>query len=177
MTTHLTEAQFADYLIGLSTAATRSHLLQCATCRDEMESFGSAITSFNQTSLAWSRTQAAANPVQIHAAATPQPPRARHLPWGIGLAFAAVLAFAVALPVLHHHGAQTAVAVSAPAADDSQGIREDNQMLAAIDEEISQPDASPVESFGSFRPESATMHARATAHEGRTQSPALRKNN
>jgi hypothetical protein len=172
--THLTEEEFSDYLLGLSTASTRTHLLECAHCREEMESFGTSLASFNQTSLAWSREQAAAHPIHIEAKpAAGRWPRPYWVSGWAGLAAAAVLAFAVALPVtlMHEHAAHPAIASNpAPEAttaqpqEDAAVIADDNQMMTAIDAEISQPDVSPVESFATFRPQQLEH---APAHDGR----------
>jgi len=168
-TPHLTEEEFADYLLELSTASARAHLLECAQCRDEMESFGASLASFNQTSMAWSREQAAAHPIHI----APQPaagrwPRPYWQTGWAGLAAAAVLAFAVALPVVLHERASHSAVASNPAVEspgaaqpqeDASVIAEDNQMMTAIDAEVSQPDISPVESFATFRLQQSPEHA------------------
>jgi len=170
--THLTEEEFSDYLLGLSTASTRTHLLECAHCREEMESFGVSLASFNQASLAWSREQAATHPIHIKAQpAAGRWPRPYWQAGWAGLAAAAVLTFAVALPValMHEHAAHPAGAsapetIAAQPQEDAAVIADDNQMMTAIDAEISQPDISPVESFATFRPQQLEH---APAHDGR----------
>ena len=176
-THHLTEAEFADYLIGLSSASAHMHLLECAQCREEMESFGASMASFNQASMEWSREQAAAHPIHIETQAPGRrsTPRTHWQTGWAGLAVAAVLAVAVALPMalMHEHAAHPAIAANpapqaAPAAqpqEDASVIAEDNQMMTAIDTEISQPEVSPVESFAAFRPQQEPVHT--TVHDVR----------
>jgi hypothetical protein len=176
--THLTEEEFADYLIGLSTATVRTHLLECGACRDEMESFGASLASFNQSSLAWSREQAAAHPIHIEPKAVPQT-TARpvwHAGWAAGLA--AVLVFAMVLT--HGRGTHIDTASNSPAAaitpaaqpqqEDAAVIADDNQMMTAIDAEISQPEVSPVESFATFRPQPERTPVQDVQHAVRKKS-------
>jgi len=163
---HLTEAEFADYLIGLTNASTHMHLLECAQCREEMESFGASMASFSQASMEWSREQAAAHPIHIETQAPGRrsTPRTHWQTGWAGLAVAAVLAFAVALPMalMHEHAAHPVIAANpaavAPPQEDASVIAEDNQMMTAIDTEISQPEVSPVESFAAFRPQQEPVH-------------------
>jgi hypothetical protein len=163
---HLSESGFTDHLLGLSTAATRAHLFACEQCRQEMESFGGAIAAFNQDSLDVSRQLAATHPVDTAAIAAGKPRRSRHAGWapgwGTGLATAtALLAIAVALPLALNHSHATHIsvaAISAPAEPAPAEVASDNEMMAAINAELSQPDASPLESFTSFAPRSAPTH-------------------
>jgi anti-sigma factor RsiW len=178
MSRHLSESEFSDYLLGIAGAETHAHLRTCDACRQEMESFGSALVAFNQASLTYSREQLAARPVvsQAMAARTSTPTRHAGLHtalvtgWGLGVVAAAVLAFAVALPTLLHHPASgpavaaniaaptTETSPSQPAVDDPAQINADNQMMAAIETEISQPDVSPLESFTTIRTPSTPAH-------------------
>jgi len=140
-----------------------------------MESFGVSLAAFNQTSMEWSREQTATHPIHVDAQpAAGRWPRPYWQTGWAGLAAAAVLAFAVALPVaLHEHASHPDVA-SNPAAEpasaaqpqeDAAVIAEDNQMMTAIDAEVSQPDVSPVESFATFRLQQSPEHT--PAHDGR----------
>ena len=185
-TQHLTEEEFADYLIGLSTPTVRTHLLECGACRDEMEGFGASLASFNQTSLAWSREQAAAHPIHIEPQSAGSSRTGRRV-WQSGWAAsfaAAVLVFAVALPMVltYGHGkfVDTASNSPAPAAvttpavqpqqEDAAVIADDNQMMTAIDAEISQPEVSPVESFATFRPQPERTPVQDVRHAVRKKS-------
>jgi anti-sigma factor RsiW len=174
VTQHLTEEEFADYLLGLSSDATRTHLLECGACREEMESFGASLASFNQSSLAWSREQAAAQ--QMHIEVQTGARRAKpQFGWQAGWAAAAALVFAVAL--LHGHAGHNTVASNqkapvaavavTPVADSSE-IAEDNQMMAAIDAEISRPEVSPVELFATFRPQHTSVQDGQHAVRGKS---------
>ena len=176
---HLTQDEFADCLLGTADPAVQAHAAACDTCRQEMESFGASMLAFNQASLAWGRE---------HAAATDLAPGRRRVSasravfWPMGLAAAAALFFAVALPIAmthaRHDAAQIAASTApAPAAtDNAVGIADDNQMLASINAEISQPESSPLESFSSFRPHTAER-VKSSAHEngraGKRRSDAL----
>jgi len=169
MNQHLSESEFSGYLLGIASDTTLEHLRSCDLCRQEMENFGAALSAFNQASLLYSREQAAARPIGSQAMAHESiPPRRAGLlagpalRWGIGVAAAAVLTFAVALSALLHRStpspaiahnmtvATPSVAAVASVPDPAQ-IAEDNQMMAAIEAEITQPDVSPLESFTSFQ--------------------------
>jgi len=168
MNRHLSESEFADYVLGVATPEACSHLFTCESCRREMEAFGGALAAFNQASLLYSREVAAAHPVdsQVIAAQAGGSMRPAGLHtgfatrWSIGAAVTAVLALAIVLPAALLHHAHTAIARNAPApavqaapaaAPDAASIAEDNQMMAAIETEISQPEVSPLESFTTFR--------------------------
>jgi hypothetical protein len=168
MIQHLSESEFTEYLLGNASSTTHAHLRECDACRQELEAFGGALTAFNQASLIYSREQVAARPIDSQAMAANTPRRTHHAGllavtatrWGVGVAAAAVLAAAAALPMLLHRPAAgpaiaTRIAAPAPqtaAPDSAAQINEDNQMMAEIESEISQPDVSPLESFTTIRP-------------------------
>lgn len=56
---HLTEEQFADYVIGLSTEAMDLHVEQCAFCRAEVLGMQESIGTFASAGRAWSEMQPA----------------------------------------------------------------------------------------------------------------------
>ncbi|HEY0309108.1 MAG TPA: hypothetical protein VGB94_13175 [Acidobacteriaceae bacterium] len=182
MNQHLSESEFSAYLLGAASSATLQHLRTCEPCRQEMENFGGALTAFNQASLLYSREHAAARPMNSQAMAAHAPIRTRRAGlladpatrWGIGVAAAAVLTFAVALPVFLHRSVPSPsmahnFTVTAPSTavvspvPDPDTIQEDNQMMAAIETEISQPDISPLESF-------TTFHTPVTGHHEEQQT-------
>jgi len=179
VTQHLGEEEFADYLLGLSTAAVHAHLLECGECREEMESFGASLASFNQSSLAWSREQAAAQQIHIEAQAGTRKRKPQFV-WQAGWAVAAAAVLVLAMALMHGHAGHSTVASNetapvaavavAPVSDsaESNEIAEDNQMMAAIDAEISQPEVSPVESFSIFRPQHTTVQDGQHAVRGKS---------
>ena len=177
VTQHLGEEEFADYLLGLSTAAVHAHLLECGECREEMESFGASLASFNQSSLAWSREQAAAQQIHIEAQAGTRKRKPQFV-WQAGWAVAAAAVLVFAMALMHGHTGHGTVASNTTApvvsptaavpASDSAEIHSDNQMMAAIDAEISQPEVSPVESFSIFRPQHTTVQDGQHAVRGKS---------
>ena len=59
LTAHLTEEQFADYVLGLSTEAMDLHIEQCAACRAEVLAVQDSIGTFASAGRAWSEAQPA----------------------------------------------------------------------------------------------------------------------
>ncbi|MBS1815093.1 MAG: hypothetical protein JSS87_09495 [Acidobacteria bacterium] len=57
LTAHLTEDQFADYVLGLSTEAMDIHIQQCAACRAEVLAVQDSIGAFASAGRAWSEAQ------------------------------------------------------------------------------------------------------------------------
>lgn len=167
LTAHLTEDQFADYTIGLSTPAMDLHIEQCATCRAEALAMQESIGAFATAGRAWSEQQPApsAQNFRRRALLVQMRPVA-------AFAAAAVVVFAVTFSTHHPEVAQQHTAVTAPApilqpatpviADEAQPesiarepahkifhaapaevtaieVAQDNAMMAAIDAEITAP--------------------------------------
>jgi hypothetical protein len=184
---HLTESEFTDALCGLASPEIHAHLSSCEVCSAEIAAVTGAVKSFNQASLTHSRKVASLHPIDTAIlGALAAPARNRRfwrapwaINWAVGLATAA-LVFAFTLPLtLRHSAPQQSAAVTAPASapaiastaapaivpaatssaiPDSAGeIDHDNQMLAAIDDELSQPDVSPLESIPGFGPPTAVQ--------------------
>ena len=132
---HLTEEQFADLLAGEATdGETQAHLAACVTCRQEVESIGSAFRSFHDLSLTWAQIQAprlVQTPSRVSLLLGGRPL------WGLGFATAmaaGVIAFSLHTPV---RSAETepAAQVSVAATADTT-LAADNKLMASIDEEI-----------------------------------------
>lgn len=165
---HLSESDFADAVLGLAGTAANAHLLHCDLCRDELVAFGGSIIAFRQASLQASRELAAEHPIDSAAIAAGRR-RWSYTPaaqWGFGLAAAAALTLAVVLPnqIQRHHAAS--VAALQAAAPTTAEISSDNQMMAAIDAELSQPDATPLESIQVFGPHNLTTQPAAHMQAG-----------
>jgi hypothetical protein len=47
MSNHLSENQFAKYVIGRATSADRQHVLECAECSAELDRFRNTLSTFN----------------------------------------------------------------------------------------------------------------------------------
>lgn len=173
MIRHLTESEFTDALCGLASPDVHAHLASCDACSSELAAVTGAVKSFNQASLSESRRLAEMHPIDAAIlGALAAPARNRRfgrapwaLNWAVGLATASLI-FAVML-TLHRSSPLTTASVSAPAAvipaavsapapstttDAADDLDHDNQMLAAIDDELSQPDLSPLESIPGFGP-------------------------
>lgn len=139
---HLSEEAFNDLLIGLSEPAAENHLATCEECRARLAAFRSDIALFNQATLAWSKSKAAAMP--------PMRRRARFIPshplaWS---AAAVVLLVAGAAGWNYQHISVLPTTPAQPAAaefaDSPDQIAEDNQLLRNVYDAL---DDEPVNDF------------------------------
>lgn len=136
---HLTDEQFTDLLLGLDEGGSAaSHLAACDHCRQELTRVEETMGMLREVSMDWSRQRVAAIP-------TPQPGLLARLGLSFrpaaGMAVAAVLAIAVAVPFLTRDDAtepNAAVQHASPVPTAEQ-IAADNALMAAINQEIAQP--------------------------------------
>jgi hypothetical protein len=152
---HLTDAQFTDLLLGTIPPAVIAHLEACPHCAEEAQRVSGAIGSFAQQSRLWAERRAAARPAQtrqLSLAWLRVPPIA----W-----VAATLTLAAGIGLFHraqHHASatqtQTIAAVQpasarpAPAAITSATLKADNELLSAIDGELSADAAPSASAYG-----------------------------
>ena len=160
-TAHLTDEQFTDLLLGTIPASVTAHLQACPVCADEAQRVSGAIGSFLQQSRLWAERRVAAD-----RAARTMPAHQPVLSWfGIPATWsvaAAVLAIATLVGVgietgIAHKGQQIArqqqvarvqPASVRPAATPKADLNADNNLLAAIDEELSAQSAPQAGLYG-----------------------------
>lgn len=143
---HLTDEQFTDLLLGLDEAGSAaSHLAVCGHCRQELTRVEQTMGMMREASMDWSRQRVAA---------MPQPQPGFLARFGLtfrpaaGIAMAAALAIAVSVPFLTRddHAPQQAVQHKSPVISAEQ-LAADNELLAAINQEIAQPAAQHEAAF------------------------------
>jgi hypothetical protein len=143
ISTHLTNEELDDVLIGLGSLKSEAHLARCLECRSRVESFRADILLFNSASMAWSESRAGRSA------------SAHHPVFRIRLAFLSWSAVAALLVitglVLWLH---TTVAPSnrsniteSQAVDSEAQIEKDNELLQEINAAISSDDVSPIEEY------------------------------
>jgi hypothetical protein len=148
---HLTDAQFTDLLLGAIPPTVIAHLETCPQCAVEAQRVSGAIGSFAQQSCQWAERRAAARPTQMPARPAslawlraPIPPVA----W-----IAAIFLLVAGLGFAHraHHRVlqpQTVAAVQpAPAVVAPATLKADNELLSAIDGELSDTDLSGAQTY------------------------------
>jgi acyl CoA:acetate/3-ketoacid CoA transferase alpha subunit len=149
-TTHLTDEQFADLLLGANPAAVQDHLKACSACAEEADRVAGAIGSFEQQSRLWAERRASTNPMLT---STPAPAFAwmyRRQAWtAAALAIALAAGFGVAARNHHAPVAQTQVAKVQPAPVVSPStLKADNALLSAIDGELRADESTPAIAYG-----------------------------
>jgi hypothetical protein len=141
---HLSEEAMNDVLIGLGSPEAIAHAGACAECRAQLQVFQDEMTLFNRTSLAWSEARSAT------LGAIEPTRQAKPMLVPFGLAFAAALLLAVAVPGWMHRGApatHTNQAVTAPAEpqqDSADQIADDNELMRSVDMALSSGEESPI---------------------------------
>ncbi|MGO4212743.1 hypothetical protein AB4Y89_07980 [Terriglobus sp. 2YAB30_2] len=146
MNRHLTDEQFTDLLLGLDDGTAAAHLNSCEHCRQEMTRVEETMGMLREASMDWSRQRVAEMP-------TPQPGFFERLGLSFrpaaGMAMAAVLAIAVAVPFLIRDNdapQQASVQHKSPVPTAEQ-IAADNELMSAINQEIAQPAAQHEAAF------------------------------
>jgi hypothetical protein len=172
---HLTDDQFTDLLLGAISPAVVAHLDTCAKCSDEAQRVSGAIGSFAQQSRLWAERRAASRPAptprRSPLAWLPITPIAwaaavLALAAGIGIAHRERLATAPPSLAEVHSAPAPALAAStaptvaiasaptgiAPAAAASPvapaTLKSDNELLSAIDGELTDTDLSGASTYG-----------------------------
>jgi anti-sigma factor RsiW len=156
--THLSEEDFDDILIGLGSSESEAHLAACQDCRRRVNAFRSDVALFNSASMAWTESQ----PALLR-------PTARKTVHRIRLAFVSWVATAAALAgmavaVWHHHGPiappHLATANISQPADTEAQIAQDNQLLQAVNAAISPDEESPIDEYKLFQTRHSHMKTR-----------------
>jgi hypothetical protein len=147
---HLTDEQFTGLLLGTIPPAVSAHLKACPRCAEEAERVSGAIASFEQQSRAWAERRAASRPsngfdrkpafVWLQIAGRPQVWVAASL--AIALAAGIGAGIRTELRISHRDDlAQTVVpqpVKAQPAAAVTPAtLKADNELLSAIDGELS----------------------------------------
>ena len=160
-TQHLTEEQFASYMVGeAENAEAAAHLSLCDQCRAEVERFGVSVQSLNRVSLAWSQSRPS-NSLRIRTSsrgAWRLHPGMTVASWG----FATGVLLMSAIPLarhLQHPSADTAPVVIS-AQESQKQIEQDNKLLMAVDRELSVQVASPEQEYGLEKDLSQGSHKR-----------------
>jgi len=162
---HLTDEQFTDLLLGTIPASVTAHLQACPDCAEEAQRVSGAIGSFSQQSRLWAEcrtaTSRAASTMPVH-----HPVLAwfsRPMAWSAAvaaLAIATVAGIGIESGIAHkgnpiaglagqqQQTAQIQPAALAPAATPKADLNADNNLLAAIDEELSAQPAPSSSLYG-----------------------------
>lgn len=142
---HITDEQLTEYLSGKSLPAIDDHLAACDLCRQEIASMRASFRVFDHASMEWSeRTQ------KVFGSTPRRAPSWRPAAAWV-VACLAVIA-AVLLFGLLHRPVKTSqfarVNIPASTAGDTAELRQDNQLLTAIDKELDSSDLSPQKMYG-----------------------------
>lgn len=170
MAQHLSEATIDSYLLGTLTPAEQrsfeAHVAACAACAERKAAIAAPLHSFRAVAMEWSERASATQPMP--AAPSPQRVLQRRLSWALA---SAVLAFGVGLTSFeltqqHEEAVALHQTVHSDPAEYSRPIsreqlNSDNQLLNAIDRELSASNESPA-SLG-LMPVSAKADATAVA--------------
>jgi hypothetical protein len=144
---HLNDDEFAEAMMGAELKAeAQAHVDACAECRAEIAKFEDSVGDFGVASLRWSESLPA-----YRTSYTPgkvSTPAQRFFPVAAWALAAAVL-LGVMVPVTVHfeHG-HSSVETAANAGDDfasgdsAEQIAKDNALMAAVNDELSQSEAS-----------------------------------
>jgi hypothetical protein len=129
---HLTDKQFSGYLAGQSSEASDDHLVACAACRAEIDRMRASLRAFNQASLEWAE--------HLPCVHRPAP---TWRPAGV----VASLLTVILLVGLLHRPQQVRIAASA-GGDNTAELKQDNELLSAIDKELDSTQLSPTKMYG-----------------------------
>jgi hypothetical protein len=151
---HITDEQFTDLLLGTVPPPVAAHLDVCPQCAQEADRVSGAIGSFEQQSRLWAERRAAATPM----VARPHQPLVSSLTrpaaWS---AAAATVVLALGLGLIHNKPQQTVtqpqsvqtVATVQPTPEVAPAtLKADNELLSAIDGELSADAAPPASVYG-----------------------------
>ncbi len=149
LTSHLTQEELTDNLMGVSSLTVNAHLLSCPACADELDRMKSSITGFRGAAHAWGENAliAAENRTSRARVAENRPRRAR---WMVAMA-AMILFLAGSAAYLRHQPAvsQKPATVVATSADESRlsqaQLDQDNQLLSQVNGELSEAVPAPMQ--------------------------------
>jgi len=145
---HLTEEDLDDVLIGCASDDALLHAAECEACGAQILAFQSSMTTFNTGTMAWA--QAKSNTVSRDLSAAQLSNASQPMRWSVGVATMA--AMACVLTVGLHRGPSGVDVVQAPveqssAVSNEQEIAADNDLLEAINSEMSTTVPAPLQSF------------------------------
>jgi hypothetical protein len=151
---HLTEAQFTDYLIGIEPLpAATQHLSRCAACRDELAAFGVTVDSFNQTSAAWSESAWDESRMstrlreKVHVRASR--PVLNAAAWALATCTLLMTGTSILLQRQNAEIRPAAIASEGASQDESDAqIAQDNRLLMEVDRELRTEVRSPALEYG-----------------------------
>lgn len=153
---HLTDEQFTDLLSGTQTPEVLHHAQSCVACGLELERVRSSMESFNTMSLAWARRES----VRIKAPAVSSRRSWMTVPtWSMASGLAAVLVVAGMMAGVHlerSHDVTGRSEAAAAAGPTEAAVVADNQLMAAIEDELGRQEAAPIAAA-----DTGATHARA----------------
>jgi predicted anti-sigma-YlaC factor YlaD len=135
--THLTDEQLAGHLAGQSSPGSDDHLAACAACRAEIDSMRASLRVFNQASLEWAETQP-----RVH---RPAPSWRPAMVWA---ALCVAVLSVVILAGLLRRPQQVKMAVISNGDNNTAELKQDNELLSAIDKELDSTQLSPEKMYG-----------------------------
>jgi len=155
---HLGPDELESVLIGDAAPESTAHLAACEPCKAALAELEAPLAGFRAVTLAWSERRSATMPLRDLEAAQSRAAAAWRKRFALSAGLAAALAIGVAVPVLHYEATPSDEAQSQPSAQAAattetasaaseespqQQIARDNQMLRAIDQELSSSVESP----------------------------------
>lgn len=150
--THLTDEQFTDLLLGARPSTVQAHLNVCPQCAEEAARVSRAIGSFAQQTRLWAERRAASQPILV-------PHRQPAFEWlhrpraWTAAALALAVAAGIGVSVHNNHqrpAPQQAVISHQPVARQvtPATIQADNALLAAIDGELRADESTSASAYG-----------------------------
>jgi hypothetical protein len=156
---HLSPDELESVLIGDAAPESTAHLAACEPCKAALAELEAPLAGFRAVTLAWSERRSATMPLRDLEASQSRAAAAWRKRFALSAGLAAALAIGVAVPVLHYEATPSDEAQSQPSAQaaattetasaaseespQQQQIARDNQMLRAIDQELSSSVESP----------------------------------
>jgi hypothetical protein len=155
---HLSPDELESVLIGDAAPESTAHLAACEPCKAALAELEAPLAGFRAVTLAWSERRSATMPLRDLEASQSRAAAAWRKRFALSAGLAAALAIGVAVPVLHYEATPSDEAQSQPSAQAAattetasaaseespqQQIARDNQMLRAIDQELSSSVESP----------------------------------
>jgi anti-sigma factor RsiW len=148
---HLTDEQFTELLLGTHSPSVRAHLAACRHCSQEAERVSGAIGSFQQKSHLWAEHRAARSRLVRASDCQPVFPWLQRPQAWTAAALAILLGAGIGVSWHADHAKRLPepVAIATPAAAVSPStLKADNDLLSAIDGELSAEDSTAAGAYG-----------------------------